>query len=453
MLKCSAPTLPEWGRTKKLTRIEYPFLLLFTFAALLSCYAQENLSLDKAVEIALKNNYAIVIAKTNTGIAANNNTYGNAGFLPQVSLNASGSLSSVNTKQEYASGLKIDRQGVSSNNINSGVTLNWTIFDGFKMFATKEKLNELQAQGELNLKIEIENNLSRIIIAYYNIVRQQQFIKAMYESAKVSEERIKIAQKKSDIGSASKLDLLQAKVDLNTQRSAILKLKTDLANAKASLNLLLSRGNENDFTVADSIPLNYNISYNDLKTSVPKLNDSLLYAQKNILISQQVLKEVNALHLPQIGINTTYNFSKTNNQVGFALINQNLGWNGGLTLYWNLFNGFKTNILYRNAQQQTMIAKYQLDQTQKQVETSLLKAWNNYKNAIEALQLEEENTGVAKENLTIALERFRIGNATNVDINLAQKSFEDAASRRLSARYDAKVAETTLMKLNGELVK
>ncbi|MBI2269755.1 MAG: TolC family protein [Bacteroidetes bacterium] len=453
MLKCLSPALPKGERVKKLTWIEYPLLLLFTFTSLLNCYAQENLTLDNAIEIALKNNYAIAIAKATTSIAANNNTYGNAGFLPQVSLNASGSLSSVNTKQEYASGLKIDRQGVSSNNINSGVSLNWTIFDGFRMFATKEKLNELQAQGELNLKMEIENNLSGIIIAYYNIVRQQQLIKAMYESVKVSEERIRIAQKKTEIGSASKLDLLQAKVDLNTQRSAILKLKTDLSNAKASLNLLLARSNEADFIVADSIPLNFKVSYNDLKTSVPKLNDSLLYAQKNILISQKVLKEVNALRLPQIGINTTYNFSKTNNQVGFALINQNLGWNGGLSIYWNLFNAFKTNILYRNAQQQTMITKYQFDQTQKQVETSLLKAWNNYQNSLEALLLEEENSAVAKENLAVALERFRIGNATNVDMNLAQKSFEDAASRRLSARYDAKVAETTLMKLNGELVK
>jgi outer membrane protein len=434
-------------------KIKYIGLLCFMLVTLATNYAQEILTLDKVIEIALQNNYGIVIAKSNSTIAINNNTIGNAGFLPQITLNANQSISNADIKQNYSSGLTIDRTGVGSTNVGIGPALNWTLFDGFKMFATKEKFKQLQAQGELNVKIEIENDLAKIITAYYNIARQNQLIKAMYESVKVSEERIKVAQNKFDLGSASKLDLLQAKVDKNTQKSAILKLKTDLNNSKAALNQLLARSNETDFNVIDTIPLNYKVSYNDLKTSVPKQNDSIQFVQKNILISEQMLKEVNSMRLPQIGLNANYNFSKTNNQVGFTLVNQSLGLNGGLTLYWNLFNGGKVDILHRNAQQQVMITKLQYAQTQKQIETSLLKAWNNYQYAIETLQLETENGSVARENLTIALERFRLGNASNVDINLAQKSFEDAMSRLVSARYDTKVAETTLMKLNGELVK
>ncbi|MCC6690661.1 MAG: TolC family protein [Bacteroidia bacterium] len=425
----------------------------FLFIPLSFCNAQELLTLQNAIEMALKNNYGIAIAKTNLETATANNTYGNAGFLPQVVLNASSSLSNSNIKQDYSTGLVIDKKNVGSTNKNISSTLSWTLFDGMKMFATKEKLEQLQEQGEINVKIEIENDVAKIINAYYIIVRQAQLIKAMNESVKVSEERIKIAQKKFDLGSASKLDLLQAKVDLNTQKSAILKLKADMSNYKAVLNQLIVRSNENDFNVTDSIPLNYTVSYNDLKTSVLKQNDSIRFVQKNIFVSEQMVNEINALRLPQIGANATYVFNKTNNQVGFALVNQNLGLNGGLTLTWNLFNGFKTNTLYKNAQRQVMISKYQYDQTQKQIETSLLKAWNAYQYAMEALQLETENTSVAKENLAVALERFRLGNANNVDINLAQKSFEDAVSRLVSARYDAKVVETTLMKLNGELVK
>lgn len=425
----------------------------FLFIPLSFCNAQELLTLQNAIEMALKNNYGIAIAKTNLETATANNTYGNAGFLPQVVLNASGSLSNSNIKQDYSTGLVIDKKNVGSTNKNISSTLSWTLFDGMKMFATKEKLEQLQEQGEINVKIEIENDVAKIINAYYIIVRQAQLIKAMNESVKVSEERIKIAQKKFDLGSASKLDLLQAKVDLNTQKSAILKLKADMSNYKAVLNQLIVRSNENDFNVTDSIPLNYTVSYNDLKTSVLKQNDSIRFVQKNIFVSEQMVSEINALRLPQIAANATYVFNKTNNQVGFALVNQNLGLNGGLTLTWNLFNGFKTNTLYKNTQRQVMISKYQYDQTQKQIETSLLKAWNAYQYAMEALQLETENTSVAKENLAVALERFRLGNANNVDINLAQKSFEDAVSRLVSARYDAKVVETTLMKLNGELVK
>jgi len=432
---------------------KYKTIIFLFFAFVISASAQELLTLQQAIEMALKNNYGILVAKANADIAHNNNSYGNSGFMPLIQMTASNNLSNANIKQDYTTGLTIDRKGVQTTNITAAPVLTWTLFDGLNMFATKEKFAQLQAQSEVGIKLEIENDLNRIITSYYNIVRQNQLIRAMYESVKVSEERIKIAEKKLEVGSASKLDLLQAKVDLNTQKSNILKLKADLAYFKALLNQLIVRTNDTDFNVSDTIPLTYKVSYNDLKESIPKQSDSIQYAQKNIFIAEQTLRQMTSLALPQIAVNGTYNMSKTHSQAGLVLINQNLGFNGGFTLTWNLFNGFKTDILRRNAQQQIMITKFQFDQTKKQIETSLLKAWNNYQYAIEALQLETENSAVARENLSIALERFRLGSASNVDINLAQQSFENAIARFVQAGYDAKVAETSLMKLNGDLVK
>ena len=187
-------------------------LIIILLAFDLVLRAQGVLTLQQAVEIALKNNYSITIAKTQADIAKKNNTLGNAGFSPSLSVNANGSYSSNNTHQEYASGLLINSNGVVSNGVNSALVLNWTIFDGMKMFATHNKLKELQAMGDLNAKIEIENAVSRIMLAYYDIVRQQQMIRATNEAIKLNEERQKISEKKFEIGSASKLDVLQVKV-------------------------------------------------------------------------------------------------------------------------------------------------------------------------------------------------------------------------------------------------
>ncbi|HEY4799587.1 MAG TPA: TolC family protein, partial [Bacteroidia bacterium] len=215
-------------------------------------FSQENLSLEQAIQIALKNNFSILIAKNNSDISSNDVTYGNAGMLPQVGLSAAGTKASNNTHQNYTSGLEVNKSGVGSTNISSGVSLNWTLFDGLRMFATYDKLKELKAMGELNLKIEIENDISKVINAYYDVVRQKQLIKATSDAISIYEERQKIAEAKYSIGAGSKLEVLQAKVDLNSQKSQLFKLQTALFNVKASLNQLLARTPETDFMTADS---------------------------------------------------------------------------------------------------------------------------------------------------------------------------------------------------------
>ena len=415
--------------------------------------AQETLNLEQALETALKNNYAIGIARVQSAAATNNNNIGNAGFLPSVVFNASNSLSNNNTKQEYSNGLNINKSGVGSTGLNAGVALNWTLFDGFKMFATHQRLKEIEAQGLINIKVQIENTVAAIVGAYYDVVRQTQLIKATNDNIKIYEERIKIAQKKADIGSGSRIDLLQAKVDLNTQKAALLKLRIALDNAKASLNQLLSRPGDQEFMVNDSIVVNYAPAYSELKKTLVTNNNQLLFAQKNSSISEQLVKESQSQRLPQIEVNAIYNFSQTKNQVGLVLLNQNLGLNIGLTASWTLFNGFKTRTQVRNAyfmvQQNELLYK----QTNTIVEAALIRAWKTFNYSVEAMKLEEDNILLARENVNIAMERFRIGSSTSIELMFAQKSYEEALSRLLAARYDAKLAETELKRLNGELVK
>jgi len=437
-------------------RSENSMRRIFVFVSVflsLNSFAQQTLTLDQAISIALGNNFSILIAKSQSDINANDVTLGNAGMLPQVSFNASGTTASNTTHQNYSSGQEVNKSGVGSNNINSGLALSWTLFDGMKMFANYDKLKELKAMGELNLKVQIENNIAQVIRSYYDVVRQKQFIKVTSQLISIYDEREKISETKFNIGSGSKLEVMQAKVDMNAQRSQLLALQTALFNAKSSLNQLLARNSETDFDAVDSITLSYNPKYEDLKISAEKQNNALLFSEKNINASNYALKATRAQRFPVIGVNANYNFSRSENQAGFILLNQNLGFNTGFFASWNLFNGFEVNRQVKDAQVQAMISKMQYDMTKTQLENSIATAYRVFEQAKEALKLEEDNSKIAKENVDVALESFRIGKTSTLELKDVQKSFEDAETRLVNARYNAKAAETELMRLNGMLVK
>lgn len=426
--------------------------LIFLFLVIRT-NAQELLSAGQAVEIALKNNFSILIAKSQADITANDVTPGNAGMLPQVGVNASGSRASNDTKQFYSVGTEIVKSGVGSTSINAGVNLNWTVFDGMKMFATYDKLKELKTMGELSLKVQIENTMAGVISAYYGVVKQKQMIRAISQSIELYEERRKIAETKFKIGAGSKLDVMQAETDINAERSRLIQLQTVLYNAKSTMNRFLSRAPEQDFEVADSIPLGYEAKYDDLKNLAEKQNADLLFAEKNTNISNYALREIQSLRYPKFGVNANYNYVRSANQAGFILLNQNLGFNFGFTASWNLFNGFEVHRQVKDFQIQTLISKQQYEQSKIDVQTNIAQGYKNFLLATELLKLEDSNTKLAKEVTDIAMESFRSGKISSIELKTVQTTYDDAVTRLVNARYNAKVAETELMRLSGQLVK
>jgi outer membrane protein len=415
--------------------------------------AQGEFSLDQAIELGLKSNYDIAIQNNNATIAANNNNLGNAGMLPVIDINASTNFATSAIKQEFYTGPVVEKAGVKSNNVGSGVYLTWTLFNGLKMFATHQQLIALEAMGKLSSKIQIENTLQTIIVTYYNVVKQKQLIKGLDENIKISEERLAIAQKKLDIGAGSKLDVLQAKTDKNAQISALYRARTSLDASKTALNQLLARPAETAFEVSDSIPVDFQLNYEDLKGNYQKTNLILLRAQDSVALSRQRLRSVKADMFPVINFNANYIFSRVQNQAGQVLFNRNLGFNYGLTASWRIFNGFALNNKIKNAQLQTENATTNYSNVQSQVEQQLLIAFKQYQDDQKILALEEDNLKLVKESVNIALERFRVGSSNTLELQAIQQTYIDALVRLTDARYNGKISETQLMKLNGNLVK
>ena len=429
-----------------------PILAYFVFTNLPGT-AQVQFTLEEAIELGIKNNYDIAIFNNNASIAANNNTLGNAGMLPVIDINASTNFATNATKQKFYTGEIVDRPSVESNNISSGVYLTWTLFNGLKMFATHEQLSVLESMGKLSSKIQIENTLQSIIVTYYNVVKQKQLIKGLTENIKISEERLTIAQKRFEVGAGSKLEVLQAKTDMNAQTSLLIRQKTLLDELKATLNQLLVRPVETTFEVSDSIPVQFQMKYEDLKSNYQKTNLNLLYAQQNISLAKQQLRVTKGDIYPVINLNANYLFSKSESGAGQLLFNRNLGFNYGLTATWRIFNGFNLNNRIKNAQLVAENANINYGNVQSQVEQQLLIAFKRFQDDQKVLDLEEDNLKLVKEGVAIALERFRVGSSNSVELKEIQQTYDDALVRLAEARYNAKISETQLMKLNGNLVK
>lgn len=440
--------------------IKYNFLAsvkrLTTFAFSIITFfasAQDTLTIEQAIEIALKNNHSILLSKNDASIAENNFTPGNAGMLPQLNFTAGGSWANNNVRQELSNGNIIAKPNAGSTGINSGIALTWTLFDGMKMFSTYDKLSEMSAQSDEQLKIQIENTVSKVMNQYYLIVKQNQLVKSLESDLALYTERVNIAQMKFNIGSAAKTDLLQAKVDMNEVRSNYLNQQNILSEYKLTFNQTLARPAETTFEVSTNISLSYHPKLEELKKTVIDSNHLLSFYRKNIRINELMLKENQSNYFPKLVANANYNFTQNKNQAGFILLNQNLGLNTGLTLSWNIFNGGNDARQIQNSKLSIQNSQLLFEQNKSVVELNLLKAYLAYNNSKEILKLEEENFLLAKENIVIALERFRLGSSSTLEMKAAQKSYEDAQVRLVNARYNAKTNEIELMRLNGMLVK
>ena len=250
-------------------------ILILSFL-ILGAKAQQILTLNEALKIALANNYAIQLAKNDAEIAMNSNYAGAAGMMPTVAATASQDNVVNNTAQKFLNGTENNKDGAKSNQLNAGVELGWTIFDGLKMFATKNKLNQLQDIGELRMRLQIEQNFSRIMRAYFDISQNKKLLSAYQQSVEISTERLQQANDKYAVGKVSKTEVLKAQVDLNTDKSAQMKQQNLLQNAKINLNQLLARDLMTDFEVEENILVNQELKLLELQSKAQSLKGKVL---------------------------------------------------------------------------------------------------------------------------------------------------------------------------------
>lgn len=420
-------------------------------------FAQKILTVEEAIATVLKNNYDIELLRNDSASYALDKSYAKAAFMPRINSTTGLVFNNNDQLQKFTDGTKRQRNGIRSNNLAGSVQLNWTIFNGLKMVTTRVKLNEFVKLGDLAIKNQMITSVASLLVNYYNIVHQKQQLKAVEEQMSINEERVKLSEKKLSVGLGAKPELLQAKVDLNAQRAARLKQQTLIDQLKEQLNLIMNIPSTVGYEVYDSIVINNRILLQDLISGLENTSPSLLITKKNIDISQLILKERKADLYPIVALNSNYNYSKTDNQAVVnpftPLYSRNNGFNYGLGITIPILNGLNAKRLIQQSQLDIAFLKLSYQSQQATLNTAITKAYKEYTMQQQALLLEEDNILLAKENVFISLERYRLGVSTYLELRETQKSLADAYTRLLAARYNTKLAEIELMRLNGNLMQ
>jgi len=424
------------------------FLISFT-----ASFAQELLTKENAIGIALENNYGIKIARNNVKIAKNNKSILNSGYLPTLSGNAGSTFNSDNTDAEFANGEVTNLEGAKSSRFNASVSLNYTLFDGLGRLYNYKQLKEQYNLSELQARETIENTILQLFSVYYNVAQLSEEVLLLNKSLKVSKDRLIRANYQFDFGQNTKLAVLNAEVDVNNDSINLINTKQLLLNAKRDLYVVLGKNETPIFSVNTQVLFNITANKQQLFEQVKTNNVTLLQIEKNIRVSDFQLKANKSGYLPTIGLNSTYSWFKSNNNAAsFLTESTNIGISTGFNLTWNLFNGGKTSTQVQNAKINYETQQYSKQQTQLQINRDFNNAWEDYKNKLFVLQSQQKNVETNNRNFLRTEETFKLGQITSIEFRQAQINLLNAQSNLNQATYDAKNAELKLLQLTGELL-
>ena len=429
-------------------------ITLITCSAAGTLFAQHH-TLKSCLETGLEKNYSIRLVRNQEQISKNNATIANAGYLPTLDLSAkySGTLDNTETKAR-ATGETTTTNGVFDQTMNAGLSLNWTLFDGFKIQANYSRLKELERQGETLTRIAIEDFIANMTAEYYNYIQQQIRLKNFRYAMSLSKERLRIVEERYIVGNFSRLDLQQARVDYNADRAQYMKQQESVKASLIRLNELMANENMTQ-TVAinDSIiDLNTLLSFDELWQSTLNNNASLLKSEQNKNLASLEMKTVKSRNYPYLKLNAGYGYTLNKYDISSTMQRDNLGFNFGVTMGFNLFDGNRRREI-KNARIAIENAQLQQEDMRQTLRADLSNLWQAYQNNIEMLELERENLISAIENHEIASERYMLGNLSGIEMREAQKSLLDAEERILSAEYDTKMCEISLLQLSGKITR
>jgi outer membrane protein TolC len=420
--------------------------------------AQDTLTVEKAVATALNNNYDILLSRQDSASVAITSEYRTAVFLPTLNANSTVLFNRNNQRSKFASGKDTTRSGIRTSNINASLNLNWTLFDGLRLFILGERLDVATVRGNLLIKNQVVNTVSDVIKTYYDIVRQKQQLSNVEEQMTLSADRLRLAQYRLDIGVGIKPDVLQAQIDYNTQHAAQINQLSLIDQRKHDLNRLMNVPQTVDYEVVDTILFTYDLVLGNLMNGVEETSPALRLARTEIDLAHLDVREARALRFPTIAFTSAYSFSRNINNsvvnpVAQALFNQNRGLNYGFTASIPIFNRFTVKQQIRQAELSVDYSRLQLENQQSLINTNILNNYRSYIAQKQIISVNDSSVVLARENLNIERERYRLGATTFIELRQAEENLANAVFNAITTRYNLKIAETELLRLRGDIVR
>jgi outer membrane protein TolC len=429
-----------------MTRI---YLLLVLLLPLLA-KAQVSITLKGAIDTTLKNSFDIQIAANSVMISKINNTAGVAGGLPSVNASVTDNQSITKVFQRLNSGVEIEKNSAAGNNLSSNITAGILLFNGFRVVATRARLDHLQKQNELQLNLLIQNSIASVMAKYYDIVRQLEYLKIIRTTLEVTQKELEIVTDRKNVGMANDADYLQALIDVNSVKQNLKSQELVVDQTKTELLQLMSNKKYYQFNISDSIVVDKSLQLNPILAFLEK-NPQYLSAGQQVKISEQVVKEVSALRYPSLRLNTGANFNRNQSAAGLTLMNKNYGPFAGLSLQVPIYNGNTYKIQKETAHYNLNNAKLEQQNLLNTLTAEAVKTYQEYSTTLLQLNSQENSVELSGQLIKVVMERFKVNQATILEVKAAQASFENTGYQLVNLKYAAKIAEIELKRLLYQL--
>ncbi|MDQ3101292.1 MAG: TolC family protein [Bacteroidota bacterium] len=409
------------------------------------------LTADQAVSIALEKNYGIRLARLEARTSEVLNTPGNAGMLPTLDANGLYSVDNSSTRQVFFSGEVRDADNANSRLLDGALSLNWTVFDGLTMFAAKDRLEALELIGRTELKQQIETTVYEVLNNYYMTVQMRSALRVQEEGLITSRERLSITETGERLGSASGLNLVQARLDLSEDSSALLDLVQQASIAQSQLNILLAQEPSTPLLLSEEIPPSDPLDLIAIQNSSRQNNNSLLQVRQMQALAEVSIKELRGVLFPQVDLFANYGYRRSTSEVGFLQSSRAIGPDYGARVNIPLFRGSQGRSALEVARISREQAALTTEEATLQLEQQIIDGWTTYSTARKRVVMEENNLIGFRQQVDVALESYRLGMFTSVELRDVQQSLIDAENRLLLAQYESKMAELRLKLLAGQL--
>ena len=434
-------------------RLFFSFLLLILHTAV---FAQQ-LRLQDAVSIALKNSLDIQLVKNNLQINDINNDIGIAGGLPLVTATGSDNEQSVNINQKISqkingkdSTYNIERNGATSNQLSGGVSGGILLYNGLRVKATKKRLEELEKQSQQYVNSQIQNVIASVMTSYYDVVRQQGYIKTIDQSIAVAQKKLDIIKVQQSVGLANNADLFQSQLDLNNLLQTKNSQQLVIDQAKTGLLTLLTLKPDSVITISDTILVDRSIVLGNILDNLPS-NPDIIAADDQIRINELIEKETAAQRYPSLRASAGYNYVRNQTSAGQTLLNQQYGPLAGFNFVIPIYNGSIYKRQQKIASINTRNAGLQKDITTRNYASDAVKTYQAYSSSLVQLDTAKANLELAQKLIGLVLQRFQLRQNTIVDVTIAQQTFETASFSLINLSYASKASEIELKRLISKL--
>lgn len=409
-------------------------------------------ALKSLLETALQNNYGIRLARVDQQIAENQNTLGNAGFAPRVFLEGDYQLSVRESEQEFVSGDRQEVSGGRSTNSGAALGVEWTVFDGFKMFAERDKLQTEALRSKTNTKYYVEQTVQDLALVYYQLMQGREMLEELRMVYKISQERFKLEQRRSKVGSGSALELYRAEINLNADSMQLVKYKADLRNFELEINRLIGTDLQNEIPTGSDFNTNPGMDTEAMFEEALTKNSDLSMVQLQQIIEEQNVKSQRGNLMPEVMLFGSYNFNRSTSDFGFLLSNRQLGPQVGVNLRFNLYDGGRERSALQNAKLQAESAEISVEEKKAEISTAYYTAKENFTSAKQQLALAEMNVRKADDLQKIALEQYRNGVITSLEFRQVQLEILQAKLQVIEAEFTLRENEIKMYRISGSIL-